>query len=77
MIVGQAKLEKFRESRHIKEVIEVRQILGSGPAAGRSPTKQGDLKQHRRIGWAGGQFQKRIRHKEEAGKPTETLTSMP
>lgn len=70
-------MKSLEKADTLKEVIEVRQILGSGPAAGRSPTKQGDLKQHRRIGWAGGQFQKRIRHKEEAGKPTETLTSMP
>lgn len=52
-------MKSLEKEDTLKEVIEVRQILGSGPAAGRSPTKQGDLKQHRRIGWAGGQFQKK------------------
>lgn len=43
----------------LRVVVEVRQRLGSGPAAGRSPSKHGDLKLHRRIAWASSQLQKK------------------
>lgn len=44
------------------------ETIGSGPAAGRSPSKRGDLKLQRRIAWAGSQLQKRTHHEEKAEK---------